>query len=260
MSKHNFKNPKQNRDSRRKDRRNPEQAKPVVQNYSEKFNKKPFEPLNEAQGQYASQIAFKKVTFGIGSAGTGKSYVPIAMAAEQLRAGTINRIIIVRPLVDAEDGKVGTLPGEMEEKIEPYFQPAKSILSERLGAGQVQGLMKAGRIQFLPLAFLRGTTFKDCWIILDEGQNTTVSQMKMLLTRLGTGSKLIVNGDTRQVDLAPSKTSGLMDAVSRFKGHKSFGMQEFMQSDIVRGDFVKEVVVAYEGDDGSQAKKIELAA
>lgn len=243
--------PKANRKQRRDARRISEDNEPQVQNYSQTFDRKPFEPLNQAQGQYATFISSKKVTFGTGSAGTGKSYVALAMAAEALKAGEIDRIVVVRPLVDTEDDKVGTLPGEIDEKIAPYFQPARDILCERLGAGQVQGLEKAGRIQFTPLAFLRGTTFKNCWVILDEGQNTTVTQMKMLLTRLGRKAKLIINGDTRQCDLPDNITSGLDDAVSRFKNNPRFGMQRFMQADIVRDAFVIDVVVAYEGHDGS---------
>jgi len=232
-------------------RRSDSYQEEVIQDYAPRYDRRPFAPLNQAQGQYASFIVSKKVTFGIGSAGTGKSYVALAMAAEELAAGNIDRIIVVRPLVDAEDDKVGTLPGEMDEKIAPYFQPARDILCERLGAGQVQGLTKSGRIQFTPLAFLRGTTFKRCWVVLDEGQNTTVTQMKMLLTRLGPESKLIVNGDTRQIDLSDKIESGLIHATRIFKGNRNFGVQEFRQADIVRDSFVKDVVVAYEGCDGS---------
>lgn len=244
------------RDDRRKARRKLQKGQlaetvPVVQDYAPRRTVKPFSALNLPQGQYASKIVSKKVTFGVGAAGTGKSYVALSLAAEALTAGKIERIVVVRPLVDAEDDRVGTLPGEMDEKIAPYFAPALDILEERLGKSHVSGLIKSGRIQFTPLAFLRGTTFKSCWIILDEGQNTTVGQMKLLLTRLGHGSKLIVNGDTAQCDLPGNVKSGLADAVARFGKNPNVGIQEFLQADIVRDDFVREVIIAYEGCDGS---------
>lgn len=227
----------------------------VIQDYMPHRSAEPFSALNEAQGAYASMIMSRKVTFGTGAAGTGKSYVALALAAETLLAGKIDRIVVVRPLVETGE-EVGILPGELEDKIAPYFTPARDILIERLGRGHFTGLMKAHRIEFLPLAYLRGTTFKNCWVILDEGQNTTKTQMKMLLTRLGSNSKLIVNGDTSQCDLDDKTPSGLTDALQRLRKSKNVGKHHFMQSDIVRDDFVKEVIVAYEGSDGSLQESI----
>ena len=223
---------------------------PMIQDYAVQRNTAPFEPMNEAQGQYASLIQSRRVVFGTGAAGTGKSYVALALAVEALQRGVIQRIVVTRPLVEAGE-EVGTLPGELDEKIAPYFAPARDILIERLGRGHFEGLLKAGRIQFTPLAFLRGTTFTKAWVILDEGQNTSVVQMKMLLTRLGRDSKLIINGDTNQCDLPKNVTSGLTDALKRFAKSKNIGKQHFLQADIVRDPFVVEVIQAYEGDDGS---------
>ncbi len=234
--------------------RNPQDmnnSQPLWADFQRGRNRQPFEPLNRAQRQFVSLIEAKKVAIATGAAGTGKSYVGLSMACEALEAGEIERIIVVRPLIDTEAGRIGILPGELADKIGPYFQPARDILEERLGSGQVRGLMESKRIEFSPLAFMRGTTFNDCWIIMDEGQNASSGQMKMLLTRLGRNCKLIINGDTRQCDLPAGADNGLADVVKRFRQSPSVGAQNFVQADIVRDDFVKEVVMAYEGDDGS---------
>ncbi|MEH6625929.1 MAG: PhoH family protein [Motiliproteus sp.] len=249
--------------------RNPqemEHSQPLWANFQRGRNRQPFAPLNRSQRQFVALIESKKVAIATGAAGTGKSYVGLSLACEALEAREIERIIVVRPLIDTEAGRIGILPGELADKIGPYFQPARDILEERLGSGQVRGLMESKRIEFSPLAFMRGTTFNDCWIIMDEGQNASIGQMKMLLTRLGRNCKLIINGDTRQCDLPAGADNGLADVVHRFRQSPSVGAQNFVQADIVRDDFVKEVVMAYEGDDGSiqnnkrQPPKLQLTS
>ncbi|MCW8886200.1 MAG: PhoH family protein [Motiliproteus sp.] len=261
---------RQMKQSRRKEKKqqsrmHPENEtnQPLWANFRRGRCSQPFQPLNRTQRQFAALIESKKVAIATGAAGTGKSYVGLAMACEALEAGEIERIIVVRPLIDSEEGRIGILPGELNDKIGPYFQPARDILEERMGSGQVKGLIESKRIEFSPLAFMRGTTFNDCWIIMDEGQNASAGQMKMLLTRLGRNSKLIINGDTRQCDLPVGGESGLADVVKRFRNSPSVGVQNFVQADIVRDDFVKEVVLAYEGNDGSvepirQPPKLQL--
>jgi len=202
----------------------------------------PLEARNEAQGHYMLTIKSKKVTFGTGPAGTGKTYIAAAMAAEALASKEISRIIITRPAVEAEES-LGFLPGDIDEKYAPYIAPIKQALVERLGASQTEYALKRGIIEPIPLAFMRGHTFKNAWVIFDEAQNSTVGQMKMFLTRLGDGSKVIINGDVTQKD--HDEVDGLSDAVRRFRHSKYVGKVEFTMDDVVRSGFVREAIKAY---------------
>lgn len=205
----------------------------------------PFQPKNEAQRRYAAMIKANTVTFGIGPAGTGKSYVVGALAANALENREIERIIVTRPAVEAGES-LGFLPGELEEKFEPYFGPFRDILNERLGKSYVEYLIKAGRIEAQPLAYMRGRTFKNAWVILDEAQNTSPTQMKLFLTRIGEGAKIIVNGDIAQKDVTGE--SGLSYAIDILEGVKSISTMRFKVADIVRSGIVQDIVERFEED------------
>lgn len=198
--------------------------------------------MTTAQHQYATSIEDNTITFGIGPAGTGKSYVALSMAADKLQNKEIDKIIITRPAVEAGES-FGFLPGELEEKFAPYLDPFRDILSERLGKSHVEYLIKHKRIEAKPLAFMRGITLKNCWAILDEAQNTTPAQMKLFLTRIGENCKAIVDGDCEQKDI--KMLSGLTDAVNRFQNTRRVGIVEFMEKDIVRSGIVRDVIRAY---------------
>lgn len=208
--------------------------------------KAPLRAKTDNQARYLNSMEVNDITFGLGPAGTGKSYVAVAHAADLIRNKVVERIILTRPAVEAGES-IGFLPGEADEKFDPYFAPVKQILIERLGAGHVEGMMAAGRIIAMPLGFIRGHTFKDALVILDEAQNTTPLQMKMFLTRIGEGAKMIINGDVKQKDI-PGQ-SGLLDAVKRLDGLKGIGVITFSRDDIVRHGLVREIVERYECDD-----------
>lgn len=203
----------------------------------------PVQPKNEAQGHYLLAIDRSTVTFGVGPAGTGKTYLCAAVAADALRDKRIKRIIITRPVIEAGEN-LGFLPGEIDEKFDPYFKPIRSVLDRRLGASFVTNLMKLGRIEALPMAYMRGHTFDDAFVILDEAQNTTPAQMKLFLTRIGRNAKVVVNGDIRQKDILVR--SGLEDALVKLKGVKGISVVEFKRGDIVRSGIVQRIVEAYE--------------
>ena len=202
----------------------------------------PIAPLTKAQGVYMKAIMENIITFGIGPAGTGKSYVVAGLAADLLREKKIERIFLTRPGVEAGE-KFGFIPGELEDKYAPYIEPFRQIFNDRLGRSQVDYLIKHKRICATPLAFMRGQTFKNCWAILDEAQNTTPSQMKLFLTRIGENCKVIIDGDIEQKDIAMQ--SGLADAVNRLKHTKKVSVVEFGIDDVVRSGIVKEVLRAY---------------
>jgi phosphate starvation-inducible protein PhoH and related proteins len=201
-------------------------------------------PLNESQRLYDQAIQTSIITFGIGPAGTGKTWWAAMRAAEKLKAGEINKIIVTRPAVEAGEN-MGFLPGNLDEKYEPYFRPVKDAFEEAFGSGHLEYLIKAKIIEPRPLAFLRGSTIKDAWLIADEMQNATATQMKLLLTRAGHNSKFIINGDPRQCDLK-GQTSGLIDAVKRLRRVPSIRVVEFTKEDIVRSGIVQDIVEAYE--------------
>lgn len=198
--------------------------------------------LTEAQRHYILSIQSKIITFGVGPAGTGKTFVAAAMACEQFANKSINRIIVTRPVV--ETGRsLGALPGTLGEKFSPYIAPLYEVMQQHLGKSQLEYALKAGQIRALPLEFMRGMSFDDTWVILDEAQNSTPEQMLMLLTRIGQNCKLIVNGDPAQSDLR--MRSGLDDALNKLEGIPDVGMVEFDLSDIVRSGIVKKILTRY---------------
>lgn len=182
--------------------------------------------------------------FAVGPAGSGKTYTAIALAVRALKNREVRRIILSRPAVEAGE-KLGFLPGDMKEKIDPYLQPLYDALQDMVPAAKLTEFMEKGIIQIAPLAFMRGRTLSDAVVILDEAQNTTVLQLKMFLTRLGLGGKMIVTGDMTQIDLPPTQKSGLRDALERFHGIKGIEIIEFNEKDIVRHPLVKKIVSAY---------------
>ncbi len=183
--------------------------------------------------------------FAVGPAGSGKTYTAIALAVRALKNREVRRIILSRPAVEAGE-KLGFLPGDMKEKIDPYLQPLYDALQDMIPATKLAEYMEKGTIQIAPLAFMRGRTLSDAVVILDEAQNTTALQLKMFLTRLGFGSKMIVTGDMTQIDLPPSQKSGLRDAMDRFRDVKGISLITFNERDIVRHPLVKHIVAAYE--------------
>jgi phosphate starvation-inducible protein PhoH and related proteins len=204
----------------------------------------PLEARTRSQKQYMCAIKSHCLTFGIGPAGTGKSYCATAMAAEALAKGRIERIILTRPAVEAGE-QLGHLPGDLEEKFSVYIDPFRDILNERLGKGAVEYNLRHGRIIAAPLAFMRGKTFgDDSFVILDEAQNTSIAQMKMFLTRIGEDCKVVVNGDVKQSDIRGS--NGLADAVERLTGLPDVCIHEFDRDDIVRSGLVRAVIDRYE--------------
>ena len=186
--------------------------------------------------------------FAVGPAGSGKTYTAIALAVRALKNKEVRRIILSRPAVEAGE-KLGFLPGDMKEKIDPYLQPLYDALQDMIPAAKLTEYMEKGTIQIAPLAFMRGRTLSEAVVILDEAQNTTALQLKMFLTRLGLGSKMIVTGDMTQIDLPPTQRSGLRDAMERFQGIKGIKIITFNEKDIVRHPLVKRIVAAYESKD-----------
>jgi phosphate starvation-inducible protein PhoH and related proteins len=198
-----------------------------------------------AQSSYIRALEKIDLVFGIGPAGTGKTYLAVAYAAHLLERGDVERIILSRPAVEAGE-RLGFLPGDLKDKVDPYLRPLYDALYDVLAPEKVEKDIEAGIIEIAPLAFMRGRTLTNAAIILDEAQNTTVMQMKMFLTRLGEGSKMFVNGDPTQIDLPPGVKSGLMDAVSLLDGVQGIEAIRFANSDIVRRDLVQRIVEAYD--------------
>jgi phosphate starvation-inducible PhoH-like protein len=212
----------------------------------ERVNRQPIEALNESQRRYINAIKSFELIFATGPAGTGKTWICGALAAQALNEGVIDKIIITRPAVEAGES-LGFLPGELEDKFDPFLRPFKDVLNERLGKSYVDYLMKVGRIEAAPLAYMRGRTFKNAFVILDEAQNTTPNQMKLFLTRIGSDCKIVVNGDTRQKDI--HGVSGLEDAIRRLSHIPSVKCVGFSRKDVVRSGLCQEVIEAYESDD-----------
>jgi len=201
-------------------------------------------PMNGVQNNYLQSMQNNVITFAIGSAGTGKTYMAAAYAAELLTSGAIENLIITRPNIEA-GRSLGFLPGTIEEKYAPYLEGVLEVLYERLGRSQTDYMVKRGIIKFKPLGFLRGVTFKNSFIILDEAQNCEVSEMKLFLTRIGEDCKVIIDGDIRQCDLKHGM-SGLQDAVQRLYGIKKIGLIEFRNSDCIRSPMCKAILEAYQ--------------
>ena len=202
-------------------------------------------PRTPMQGKYVEAIRRNELVFGIGPAGTGKTYLAVACAAEALMNGEVDRIILSRPAVEAGE-RLGFLPGDMKEKVDPYLRPLYDALYDVMPAALVAKGLAENQIEIAPLAFMRGRTLAQAFIILDEAQNTTPQQMKMFLTRLGEGSRMVVTGDPTQVDLPSGVTSGLADAVATLKGVESVGAIQFANADIVRHALVGRIVAAYD--------------
>ena len=197
------------------------------------------------QNDYLSNIKNSDLTFGIGPSGTGKTFLAVACAVDDLMQEKIRKIVLVRPAVEAGE-KLGFLPGDLSSKIDPYLRPLYDALHDMLGAERVNRLVERDIIEIAPLAYMRGRTLREAFIIMDEGQNTTIEQMKMFLTRLGFGSKAVVNGDLSQIDLPKSTTSGLKHAIEVLKDVDSIKFTKFSARDVVRHSLVQEIVEAYD--------------
>ena len=212
-----------------------------------KTPEKVIKPRNTNQNAFLTNIQSNEVNFGIGVAGTGKTYLAVASAVNAFTQKQIERIILVRPAVEAGE-KLGFLPGDLAEKVDPYLRPLYDALFEMMGNTQVEKLISKKLIEVAPLAFMRGRTLNNSFIILDEAQNTTVEQMKMFLTRLGFGSTAIINGDITQIDLAVEIKSGLVDAIEKLANIRGIHFTFFQPEDIVRHPLVQDIVNAYENN------------
>jgi len=209
------------------------------------FGMRPFEPRGEHQRRYLEQIQKKSLVFGIGAAGTGKTYLAVAAAVRAMRAGEVRRLVMTRPVVEAGE-HLGFLPGDLQAKLDPYLRPVYDALRDLVDIDDIVRLEEAGVIEVAPLAYMRGRTLSNAFVILDEAQNTTLPQMKMFLTRLGEGSKMVVTGDPSQSDLERGQRSGLADAVARLQGFADVGVTEFTVKDVCRHPLVEQIVRAYE--------------
>ncbi|MBB6123213.1 PhoH family protein [Sphingobium subterraneum] len=210
--------------------------------------KKTIVPRSATQVTYMEELIRQDVIFALGPAGTGKTYLAVAQAVSQLITGSVDRLILSRPAVEAGE-RLGFLPGDMKEKVDPYLRPLYDALYDTLPAEQVERRIASGEIEIAPLAFMRGRTLANAFIILDEAQNTTIAQMKMFLTRFGEGSRMVICGDPKQVDLPQPGVSGLADAVGRLEGVEGIGVVSFGIADVVRHPVVGRIVQAYEGPD-----------
>jgi len=218
------------------------------------YKGKPIRPKTISQKHYVSTIRKKDIVFGIGPAGTGKTYIAVVMAVAALKEGRVKRIVLTRPAVEAGEN-LGFLPGDLQEKVNPYLRPLYDALHDILGQEQVAKLLERGVIEIAPLAYMRGRTLEDSFIILDEAQNTTPEQMKMFLTRLGFGSKMVVTGDITQIDLPRGKVSGLVDAGRVLKDIEEIGFIHFREQDVVRHSLVQRIIAAYQRDrDNTEGK------
>jgi len=202
-------------------------------------------PCTEGQKRYVETIKKNEVVFSIGPAGTGKTYLAVAMAVSALQSGEVIRIILTRPTVEVGE-KLGYLPGKLEEKVEPYLRPLYDALYDMILTDKFQNFLERGIIEIAPLAYMRGRTLNDAFIILDEAQNTTYEQMKMFLTRLGFGSRAVITGDITQIDLSPDRSSGLVEVQNLFKEIEGIATVYLTQKDVVRHHLVQEIVKTYE--------------
>src|SRR5689334_15959172 len=207
--------------------------------------KKTIVPRSAMQTPYMEALARDDMIFGLGPAGTGKTYLAVAQAVSQLITGSVDRLILSRPAVEAGE-RLGFLPGDMKEKVDPYLRPLYDALQDMLPEGKLQQRMESGQIEIAPLAYMRGRTLSNAYVILDEAQNTTPAQMKMFLTRLGENSRMVVTGDPSQSDLPPGSPSGLVDAVGKLEGLAEIGFVRFDRSDVVRHPLVSQIIQAYD--------------
>ena len=206
---------------------------------------RPIRPKTLGQKEYLNAIRKNAITFGVGPAGTGKTYLAVAMAVKAFKAKDVSRIVLTRPAVEAGE-KLGFLPGDLQQKVDPYLRPLYDGLFDMLGAETYERLVEKQIIEVAPLAYMRGRTLDDSFIILDEAQNTTPEQMKMFLTRMGVGSKVVVTGDVTQIDLPERTRSGLVDALHVLKNVNGIAQCYFTEKDVVRHRLVQEIIKAYE--------------
>ena len=205
-------------------------------------------PRTPVQADYLAALRDMPMVFGLGPAGTGKTYLAVAKAVSMMLAGQVDRIILSRPAVEAGE-RLGFLPGDLKDKVDPYLRPLYDALHDMLPGDQVAKKLAAGDIEVAPLAFMRGRTLSNAFVILDEAQNTTAMQMKMFLTRMGEGSRMVITGDLSQIDLPPGTRSGLKDAVDILNGLPGIGFIRFSERDVVRHDLVSRIVRAYDQAD-----------
>lgn len=215
------------------------------------YNGRPIRVKNVGQSNYVQSIRKNDIVFGVGPAGTGKTFLAVAMAVAALRKGEVKRIVLTRPAVEAGEN-LGFLPGDLKEKVDPYLRPLYDSLYTILGVDHTTRLMERETIEIAPLAYMRGRTLDDAFVILDEAQNTTTQQMKMFLTRLGFGSKMVVNGDVTQIDLPRGTNSGLIQSSSVLKDIPGIGLIRFNSNDVIRHPLVSAVIRAYESDEVSE--------
>ena len=217
---------------------------------------RPVKPKTVGQKKYIDQIRKNTIVFAIGPAGTGKTYLAMAMAISAFRSGQVNRIILTRPAIEAGE-KLGFLPGDLQQKVDPYLRPLYDALHDIMGAETYQRNFERNLIEVAPLAYMRGRTLDNSFIVLDEAQNTTSEQMKMFLTRLGMGSKAVITGDITQVDLPDGKTSGLNDAVKVLDGIDDIGISHLTHRDVVRHPLVQKIINAYDKQAAKAAYKLK---
>ena len=210
---------------------------------------KPIKPKTLGQKQYTDAIAKNTITLGVGPAGTGKTYLAVAMAVTAFRQKKVNRIVLTRPAVEAGE-KLGFLPGDLQTKVDPYLRPLYDALFDMLGAETYHTFVERGNIEVAPLAYMRGRTLDDSFIILDEAQNTSREQMKMFLTRMGFGSKMVITGDVTQIDLPKDKVSGLKEAIRVLQGVEDVSISYLTAKDVVRHVLVQRIIKAYEDYEG----------
>ncbi|NGM81813.1 PhoH family protein [Paenibacillus sp. 7124] len=209
------------------------------------FRGKPIRVKTIGQKHYVTTIKKRDIVFGIGPAGTGKTYLAVVLAVAALKEGSVKRIVLTRPAVEAGES-LGFLPGDLQEKVDPYLRPLYDALYDVMGPDQVAKALERGLIEIAPLAYMRGRTLDDSFIILDEAQNTTPEQMKMFLTRLGFGSKMVITGDVTQIDLPRGKKSGLIEANTVLANIEDIGFVYFAEQDVVRHSLVQKIIAAYE--------------
>ncbi len=226
----------------------------VVDATAIRTRKRLIQPRSPTQREYVEAIRERDLVFGLGPAGTGKTYLAVAMAVSMLIAGTVERIILSRPAVEAGE-RLGFLPGDMRDKVDPYLRPLYDALHDMMPADQIENRLAGGEIEVAPLAFMRGRTLAHAFVILDEAQNTSAMQMKMFLTRLGEGARMVVTGDLTQVDLPAGMLSGLRDAIETLNGVEGVRFVHFTDRDVVRHDLVARIVRAYDARDSREAPR-----
>ena len=224
-----------------------------------KTQKRLITPRSAAQARYIRMLHEQELVFGIGPAGTGKTYLAVAVAVAMLAKGTVDRIILSRPAVEAGE-RLGFLPGDLKEKVDPYLRPLYDALHDMMPGDQVMKRLTTGEIEVAPLAFMRGRTLANSFVILDEAQNTAPMQMKMFLTRLGENSRMAVNGDLTQIDLPPGQKSGLRDALEAIETVEGVGTVRFSNRDVVRHHLVQKIVTAYDSRDRKKSRRTSPAS